>query len=331
VERAAGSGGGALGAGAGDAESAERGYLVVAPRREVEVWTEALGRALGREVTEVLATPMAMLGLGLQHEERVGVIEHSASGGEEIHWLRYGQVEELGAAWSSEMDDAAEVGGAMLRRLPGAVDNARRDGVQPIDGFELATGGALAPMVAGGRFAPLVGRPAGAPKRWLLPVGASLAAALLLWAASAVMEGRYDRAIEHLRAQEASMADELARIQEMRTELDAKTALIEDGVGKTIAGWKSVIPDLSAAHSVVPSGGYIYEVGVNDQRVFLRGEAPRASDVLRALESSAAFESPKQQSPVRAVDERSTEEFDLVAQRRTSAGAKDGQKGGASR
>lgn len=317
VERAPASGGAARRPGA-EGDNAERGYLVVAPRRDVEAWTDALGRALGREVTEVLAPSMAMLGLGLQHEERAGVIERSASGGEEIHWLRYGAVEELGAAWSSEMDDTTEVGGATLRRLPGA-EGAR--GGDPIDGFELAIAAALAPAVAGGRFAPLVGRAPGAPKRWILPVGAGVAAALLLWAGGAVMNGRYERAIGRLEAEEASMADDLARVQAMRTELDEKTALIEQGVGKTVAQWKSVMPDLTAAHAVVPARGFLYEVGVDEDRVFLRGEAPRASDVLRALEASSSFEDPQQQSPVRAVEERSSEEFDLVAHR-VSAGAK---------
>ena len=334
IERApAGEGSGAaLGAAAGaEGESAERGYLVVAPRRDVEAWTEALGRALGREVSEVLATPMAMLGLGLQHEERVGIIEQSAAGGEEIHWLRYGVIEELGAAWSSEMDDAAEVGGVTLRRLPEPGGHERAagptPGVEQIDGFDLAIGAALATRVAGGRFAPILGRATGAQKRWILPLGAAAAAALLLWASGTVMEGRYERATEHLRAEGASMADDLARVQAMRTELDAKISLVENGVGKTVAGWKSVLPDLTSIHAVVPAQGFIYEVGVDERRVFLRGEAPRASDVLRALESSAAFESPKQQSPVRAVDERSAEEFDLVATRRAGAVAKSGSGG----
>lgn len=129
------------------------------------------------------------------------------------------------------------------------------------------------------------------------------------------------------------MAGDLERVQALRAELDAKTALVEQGVGKTIAPWESVMPDLTSAHEVVPAAGFIYEVGVDETRVFLRGEAPRASDVLRALESSSAFESPKQQSPVSPVPERGTEEFDLVATRRSTESTGDPKpsaKGGAS-
>lgn len=300
----------------GEGGSVERGYLVVASRREVGAWTDRLERALGREVSEVLSTQMAMLGLGLQHESRAGVIERAASGAEEIHWLRYGEVEELGAPWAGEMDDTTEVSGAVLRRLPGAEAG---DPADDIDGHELAIAGGLASIAGGGAFAPLVGKPAPAPKRWVAPLAGVAAAALLLWGGSVVLERRYERAIVDLRAQDGAIAERLARIEATRAELSRTTAMIEGAIGKTVAGWKSVMPELAAAHAVIPDDAFLYDLRLDGRRVVLRGEAPRASDVLRNLESSEAFTSPTRQSPTQVVQERGTETFDLAATRKDGA------------
>ncbi len=91
-------------------------------------------------------------------------------------------------------------------------------------------------------------------------------------------------------------------------------------------GWSGVMPDLAAAHRVIPDDAFLYDLRVDNRRVFLRGEASRASDVLRSLESSPAFTAPTRQSPTQVVQERGTETFDLAATRAgvTGGAAKEG-------
>lgn len=299
-------------------EGSGRAYLVAAARHDIQKWSGHLERALGHEVSEVLSSHMAMLGLGLQHDQRAGLIEATPAG-EEIHWLRYGQVEELGAPWSSEMDDSTTLAGARLVRLPGAGDGG---GVDELSGHDLAIGAALAPVVAGGRFAPVIGRTSTAPRRWLAPAAAAVAAGLLLWVAPGVREARYERALADLEVREAAMESDFTRIEGMRSELARLRGLMEDGVGSVAKGWRSPMPDLVAIHDVLPAGAYVYDVGVTESRATIAGEAPRASDVLRALEASSAFRDPRQESPTAPVPGGERERFDFSATRTAAGGSR---------
>lgn len=309
---------GLVDAGASGGEGSGRAYLVAAARHDIQQWSGHLERALGHEVTEVLSPHMAMLGLGLQHDQRAGVIEATPAG-EEIHWLRYGLVDELGAPWSSEMDDSTTLAGARLVRLPGAGGGG---GVDELSGHDLAIGAALAPTVAGGRYSPVLGRAPAAPRRWLAPTAAAVAAGLLLWAAPGVREARYERALADLEAREAAMESDFARIEAMRGELARLRGLMEEGVGSVVKGWRSPMPDLVAIHEVLPAGAYVYDVGVTEARATIAGEAPRASDVLRALEASMAFRDPRQESPTAPVPGGERERFDFSATRASAGGSR---------
>jgi len=188
---------------------------------------------------------------------------------------------------------------------PGAV------GARPIEAIDLAIGAALALRVGAGAFAPIAGR---APRRvpgWVGP-GLGVAAAIaLLVVAGVIEERRYERGIERVEAELASIDDDVRAVQADRSELERLHALMNDQLAPVVEPWGPALPDLAAARQALPEDGFLYRISLTPDRIAIRGEAQRAASALRALEESPRFTEARQNNPPVSIEERGTETFDV--------------------
>jgi len=286
--------------------SEESAYLVGADAQRLEPWRRAIAQATGVPIRRTLSAHMDLLGLGLQPMPEATVGERTPAGATLLHELRYGRIVELGR--------------------PGS-DDARVDAWLPASGadgraaMELAIAGCLAPRVAPGDFAPLEGEPCRAPRRWIAPVAMSAASLAMIVAASAVLDGRYGRAAERLRAESQEILPLIDEVQRDRGSVRAVAELMNETVAPTLAGWGSVLPELAEAQDALPPDAFLYRVELGDAGVTIKGEADRASDVLTGLERSPIFTRATSLEPSFAIDERDSEQFHVRATRTTGRSA----------
>lgn len=282
------------------------GALVAAERSRVDPWRRAVETAAGRPVHAVLPVHAAFQGLGLQSIERSEILERLPGGPLVVHRLIWGRLHEIAAPFA----EPAPREGRRLVLDP--ADSSRGEVVQP---EALAIGAALAPVVAPRSFWPLEGPLGRAPRRWLVPVAAAVGAAALLWAASSVSESRYARAAEALEAKQASLNAAYEDAQRAKSEAIRLALLLRKGAAEPVASWRSVMPDLAVAQSVVPDDGFIYRLDYDTRSVTITGEAKRASDVLKRLEDTDAFSAARTLGASTIVEERGTEQFSIRADR----------------
>ncbi|MDX2115429.1 MAG: PilN domain-containing protein [Planctomycetota bacterium] len=278
------------------------GYLVVADRRRLQPWFDAVRGAIGRDPDRVLSASMAALGLGLQKRPRAEVVDTLPGGGRVAHRLVYGEVEELAATPESGPTDQRVT-------LPGAENST-------VSGEDLAIAAVLAPEVVRG-FAPLSGAMSGPRSGWALPGAVATAAAVLLVASPFVADARYARATEALDAQSAARRDVIRDVITDRDEARRYSDLLNEA--------QSLLPRfetkgqtvrvLSAAREALPADAFFYRVDLDETSITVRGEARRSGDVLRAFEDSPAFEQAREVDPPRPVSERSLETFHIRALR----------------
>jgi len=292
------------------------GYLVVIDRARVAPWLEEISRALGREVDEVLAPQMAMLGLGLQVEERAEVIEVSPGGSVVAHRLALGEIVEL-----SRPFDAAESAESMVTLRLGGIESASDTG-RLVDAEQLAVAAGLAGRVAPGRYCPLMGSAPRGAARWAVPVAAAALALGAMWGANWTGEARYRRAVDEMDRTQLAARTRVQSVERDRTLALRLVDLLDSASRGPVAGARSVLSDLAAAQSALGSDGFMYRVEVDRSGVSLRGEATRASDILNRLESTPGFRSARNLSTAGQVEERGLEMFDVRAERTPTGAAK---------
>ncbi len=276
------------------------GYLIAAQRSRAKPVIERLQRVLGIDAATILAPTMSMLGFGFQDRENATVHE-AGSMGTVCHTLRFGQVVELGTDASVPHAD-----GNMPANLAGANDRA----------FALAEGGALAIEVASKDIAPLQGQLPGQALRWVPPVVLAGAAAALLLIAPVMLEARHERAIESIQTQRTEIAQDVAKVQQARLDIDTYTTLIGQAHALGVGQATNVLDDLLAVHHAVPDAAFLERIDIHGSVITMRGAAERAGDVLVHLEASLAFESARDVSPPTSLGPSiDMEEFEIAAQR----------------
>jgi hypothetical protein len=295
----------------GAGESA--GYLSAARKDAIDAWADRIRAITGRTPDAVLTPAMALIGCGAQRTETFVALERTLSGAPVAHTLRFGQAVDLASPIDSDRLASVRSSGARVRWVPSGDGAASTDGIDAITPAELAIAGAMAMIMGDGEFVPLAGAPPRNAPRWVAAAAALLAAGVLAWGAMSVRSWRYERAIDRLTAEEATLDAEVARVQAMRNEAARLSALVRDGVAKTAAAWSPRTSDLAAASMVIPDGGFLYRLSATGAGVVIEGEAPKASAVLAALEASPRFTRARQQDPTAAVPMRSTESFGIRA------------------
>ncbi|MBL0928218.1 MAG: PilN domain-containing protein [Phycisphaerales bacterium] len=294
-----------------EAAASASGYLVAVQRSALTPWLDRIQSLLGRPVDVVLAPPIALLGLGLQHEAEAVVAEASPAGPPLAHRLRFGRIAELASPAGPSERFAASLPDEGAGLTPANLRAAR----------DLAAASALAHRVAPADFAPLLGRNPSARRRWLTPAAAAVLAGLLLFASARTDAARHDSAMASLVEDERSIEPRYQAVSRARTEAARYSALIAAASGARTTGWRPILPVLSSARAVLPADGrsFLYRLDADDKTVTLKGEAARASDVLRRLEENPEFRNARSLAPAVAVPERSLESFDLRADRRPPA------------
>jgi len=282
------------------------GALVAAERSRVEPWRRAIESAAGRPLHAVLPMHAALQGLGLQSIEHAEILERLPGGPLVAHRLHWGRLRDIAAPYS---ESAPREGQRLV------LDAADATQGRPVTPEELAVGAALAPIVAPESYWPLEGPTPRAPRRWLFPVAAAIGAGALLWAASSIAESRYARAADALEAEQEAIKATYEDAQQTRAEALRLAALLRKGVFEPTASWRSIMPDLAVAQSVVPDDGFLYRLDYDTRSVTLTGEAKRASDVLKRLEDTDAFSGARTLGASTIVEERVTEQFSIRADR----------------
>lgn len=297
-----------------EGDAVRGGALVVARRSRVRPWMDQIERARGGRVSAVLGAPMAALGLGLQHAERAEVIDELAGGMAVRHTLRFGEPEEIAASIPMTDDSAA-----VRVRLPGVegIENARL-----VTEGEYAAAAAIAEHVGAGLIVPLEGRPTRAPSRWVFPAAAAALALLVLLGAQKVSDARYQRGIDALAERRAALQPEYARAEQARSRANRLALLIQNDINARVASWESVLPAVRSAQAAVPRDGFLYWIKLDTAGVEMRGEARKAADILRALESSGSlFAGARLSEPVSQVAPRGMETFTVQASRKVAPAA----------
>lgn len=287
------------------------GYLIGVDLARLSPWLDIVSRGLGRPVDQVLAPPMALLGLGLQSEPEAVVFERLTSGAVVSHRLRAGEIEEL-----SSLARAESTGSVAARSL---FDSAM-PGITPTSPGQFAAAGALASMVAAPAFRPFAGRRPARSRRWI-PAAAGFAAALLcVVLAGQAQSWRVDRGIAALDDKALALATQLEDARRAHDEARRLIALLRAADAALPRG-AAVLPDLLAARTAVPAEGFLYRVELDGGSATLRGEARRSGDVLRSVEQAAEFQAAREMDAPIAVEERGTEMFHVRAERVGSKGA----------
>ena len=296
------------GAGAGS-------FLVGVSRAAIAPWLERINAAFGREPDAVLAPQMLLAGIGLQDAENAIVIDERPHAGAVAHRLSFGRAVALEEAWDGEANAGASLSGVSLRRWPTSGEDAgAAGGVDAIAGAEAAAAASIVRAVSPGTFAPLTGRRRRARPAWLAPVAAAIGVAALLWGAAEARDWRYERAIDDLRAREASLDTGFAETSRRRAEAIRLGELVDEVRGRTAADPR-VEDALVAVRRVLPDGAFLYALEADAERVVLRGEARSAADVLRAVERAPEFDEAVQADPPASVAERGGETFHIRARR----------------
>lgn len=285
-------------------------YLVVIDRSKLNPWTLAIESALGKPIDLVLAPHMSMLGLGLHDEDRVELVEVSQGGGHVVHRLQRGEVDELACAMSPES--------AQYTRY--ALGDGQPGDARVISSKQMAEGAALAPRVAPRHFVPLVGRIKQPAPRWIAPGIASLGAIACLLLASMTMNSRYEAAAQTIKTKQVALEEQLRPVLADQARIDQVAKLVEQDLATLTTHWRRVLPELEAAHRVLPEDAFLYRVQVDREALTIRGETSRASDVLERLESSELFSKARSIDAPVLVEERSAEQFHIKADRRSLSG-----------
>jgi len=312
-----------------DENTQDQGYLVAVNRQQAQPWLSAIERAAGRPIHRLLSTHMALFGAGFQHEHSTIVHERQTTGIDSYHHFQFGEVIEL--ALSARSGENSH--GACVKTL--VIDSHSESPSAPeteiLTARQLAVGAALAPRVAPRRFAPFIGPIAHGPRRWLAPVAASAAVVGVLVAAGATSRARLDNATRAFERAHDQQIAQLEQVERDRQLVEQRTALLSNTVIPAFESWHSILPELQAAQRTLPDKAFVYRIELNGDSLTLRGEAPRASDVLRRLEDSTQFTAARVvDAPVR-VEERAAEQFHIRATRTATTGkieVKTGRKVG---
>ncbi len=289
----------------GEGAGASSGGAVVGVRRSlVAPWIEALERAMpGSRVAAVVSPEMAALGAGLQGEESAIVEDEE---GQVRLRLRRGR--------GVGVDDGAGGGapGAIRLRL---LDERGEGGMTAHD---LGVAGVLAPLAAGGSFAPLLGRAPGR-RRWAACAAACAVAVGALAGAPALHRARLEAAMVRAHAERDAIAARVDEAQRLRGEAERLARVLEAGVAPIEASWRSVLPALIDAQRAIPEDGFAHRVEIAGRGVTLRAEAGSAGVALRRLEDSATFAGAEFTAPV-SKGSGAGEVFQLRARRERGEG-----------
>lgn len=278
------------------------GYLIAADSAAVLPLVQAVERATGMKVAAILSPQMAMLGLGLQGRASASVSERTNWGGVIEHGLSWGRVTELMRPPSGTPADAS---------IPGieAAPSQRE-----IEEFTIA--GALAGRVARECFAPLSGT-VPASRRWAAPALAAAAAIAVLAGAQALSGWRYERGVSDIEAQRQAAAPLLADATATRDELITLSARLNAAakLQSPASDGASALAALAEMRSILPASAFLYRVEIDSQSITVRGEAPRAGDVLRAIEEAPSFQAAREVDTAVIVEERGLEMFNIRGER----------------
>ena len=278
------------------------GYLIAADSAAVQPLVQAVERATGMKVATILAPQMAMLGLGLQGRASASVSERTNWGGVMEHGLSWGRVTELMRPPSGTPADAA---------IPEASATP-----SPREIHEFTIAAALAGLVARDSFAPLSGT-VPASRRWLAPALAAAAAIAVLVGAQALSAWRYERGERDIQAQRQATSALLADATATRDELVTLSARLNAAskLQSAASDGASALAALAEVRSILPASAFLYRVEIDSQSITVRGEAPRAGDVLRAIEEAPSFQAAREVDTAVIVEERGLEMFNIRGER----------------
>lgn len=294
-----------------DAGQASSGRLIAIRRRIAEPWLHAIEDAAGAQAATILATHMAMLGLGLQAHERATVLDRVDD--ESLrHTLRFGLPTSIGEAVNESEESSAS---AVLPHAGARVDS------RAISGVDLAIAGALAPSVAPDAFAPVAGATPARMGEWLAPAAAALLAAALLISAPMIYDARLRAGLADLRAEQAALTEEFQRVRAVRTNTERLATLLHEGVRDPIENWRPAMPVMAEAQGALAGEGFLYRMVVDARGVTISGESDDAGAVLQRLEDSPLLTSARRTGPLMPAPENGWSIFEMRAEREQSGGA----------
>jgi len=311
-------------AGAGEAG----GFLIAVRRSAVQPMIDALERALGRRIDAIQAPHCALLGLGLQRCPLAAIIEPAAGGATLVHRLRYARPELLG----EPIEDVDPADTPELRTLlwpaPGDQPAQAQPDATSLTPDDLAVGAALARAAvhAGAApFAPLHGRPAAAPRRWLVPAAVVAAAVAVIWGGFVMQNSRYRARAERFEVERASLAAAVQDAQRQSDELDRYASLVRTSLSASTAESQQLMPLLAAAQGAIPGDGFIYRLELDARTVTIKGEAARSLEVLSSLEATPQFQNAESLEPPATISDRALETFNVRARRTPPPAAQGGR------
>lgn len=266
-----------------EGDAAEHGCLVALGSASVRPIIEHVHAALGRTPDAVLAPVQCLPALGVQSEAHAVVLEDVGLGEVVEHTLRFGVPSAMGSAPSDATPGVTRV------CLPGVSTETAPD-ARAITLPELALAGALTPTVSRTVTAPVDGTMPAARSRWLVPAACLLLAGGLLWAALAAPGVRSERALADIATRQADMESDVLRVNALRRDALAQHQRLDDAVAPLLASWTPTLPDLQSVRSALPDDAFLHEVVLEGDKLTVKGVAPEANRVLRAIEESDAFD-----------------------------------------
>lgn len=250
-------------------ERCTRGALTAAPRERVEALSAAIRNASGARRERVISSTMATLGLGLEGEERVSVVESDGAAELSLE-LRYG----LPIAF-----DEPAPRSSVVRRL--GVD---------VPAEELAQAGPRALLAAGGAIAPLVGAKPQGWSRVAVPAAAGALAIALVASAPAVWSARLESGADAAAAERAALRDDLASARQARSLAEERLELAS-AFDDATSEWSSALPALRDAAGALDEAGFLYRLQIEGDAMTMTGEAADVGAVLERLEASPSLTS----------------------------------------
>ncbi|MEM1424903.1 MAG: PilN domain-containing protein, partial [Planctomycetota bacterium] len=261
-------------------DAAPRGALLAASAHALRPWLEHIHAVTGRTPDAVLAPAHCLPALGFQNEASARVLESLGPGETVEHPLRFGLPAELARTPDAASPEPAHA-------LPGASPANSGRALRPA---ELALAGALAPTASRTRIAPLQGELPTPRARWLLPAACLALASVLAFLALRAPEARTRALVRDIEARNTSIEPDVQRVSAVRREALALQALLDDALAPTLARWSPTTPDLEAAHDALPEGVWLSSLALTETELRIAGVARDPRAVLRAVESSSAFE-----------------------------------------